>query len=122
MRREKYIAIGELNGIAKGIVRDGKRSRTVEEMDRSMKPRKPFLLRLDPAVHAAIEQWAEQELRSVNGQIEWILRNAVRERFGREPVAEIVADEHHPSTSPAVATSPPVTHGPSGPPQTPEAK
>lgn len=50
-----------------------------------MKPRKPFLLRLDPALHAAIEQWAEQELRSVNGQIEWILRQAVRQRTGKEP-------------------------------------
>ena len=42
--------------------------------------RKPFLLRLDPAVAAAIESMASQELRSVNGQIEWLLREALAKR------------------------------------------
>jgi hypothetical protein len=45
--------------------------------------RKAFLLRLDPAVAAAIETLAAQELRSVNGQIEWLLREALAKR-GRE--------------------------------------
>jgi len=45
--------------------------------------RKAFLLRLDPAVAAAIEALAVQELRSVNGQIEWLLREALTRR-GRE--------------------------------------
>jgi hypothetical protein len=45
--------------------------------------RKAFLLRLDPAVAAAIEAMAVQELRSVNGQIEWLLREALSRR-GRE--------------------------------------
>ena len=45
--------------------------------------RKAFLLRLDPAVVAAIEALAAQELRSVNGQIEWLLREALTKR-GRE--------------------------------------
>ncbi len=45
--------------------------------------RKAFLLRLDPAVAAAIEALAAQELRSVNGQIEWLLREALAKR-GRE--------------------------------------
>jgi hypothetical protein len=45
--------------------------------------RKPFLLRLDPAVAAEIEALAVQELRSVNGQIEWLLREALKRR-GRE--------------------------------------
>ena len=45
--------------------------------------RKAFLLRLDPAVAAAIEALAAQELRSVNGQIEWLLREALTRR-GRE--------------------------------------
>jgi len=45
--------------------------------------RKAFLLRLDPAVAAAIEAMAVQELRSVNGQIEWLLREALARR-GRE--------------------------------------
>ena len=43
-------------------------------------PRKAFLLRLDPAVAAAIEALAAQELRSTNGQIEWLLREALAKR------------------------------------------
>jgi hypothetical protein len=39
--------------------------------------RKAFLLRLDPSVHAALERWAEGELRSLNGQIEFLLREAL---------------------------------------------
>ena len=39
-----------------------------------------FLLRLDPAVMAAVKRWAEQDLRSVNGQIEYVLREALARR------------------------------------------
>ncbi|MBL8821004.1 MAG: hypothetical protein JNJ77_00325 [Planctomycetia bacterium] len=39
--------------------------------------RKSFLLRLDPALLAALQRWAEQDLRSLNGQIEYLLRQAV---------------------------------------------
>jgi hypothetical protein len=39
--------------------------------------RKPFLLRLDPAVHEALQRWANDELRSLNGQIEFLLRRAL---------------------------------------------
>jgi len=42
-----------------------------------MEPRKSFLLRVDPALWADLEAWAQDELRSVNGQIEFILRQAV---------------------------------------------
>jgi hypothetical protein len=42
-----------------------------------MKERKSFLLRLDPALYDSLEQWAQQELRSVNGQIEFLLRQSV---------------------------------------------
>ena len=41
------------------------------------KERKQVLLRLDPAVHAAIAKWAADDLRSVNAQIEVILRRAL---------------------------------------------
>jgi hypothetical protein len=41
--------------------------------------RKSFLLRLDPDLHAALETWAADELRSVNAQIEFLLTRAVRE-------------------------------------------
>ncbi|MDH3198063.1 MAG: hypothetical protein OEO21_07465 [Candidatus Krumholzibacteria bacterium] len=52
-----------------------------------MAERKPFLLRIDEALLAEIKRWAAVELRSVNGQIEFILRRAVDERFRdrREP-------------------------------------
>jgi hypothetical protein len=42
--------------------------------------RKAFLLRADPLLWKDIESWAADELRSVNGQIEFILREAVRRR------------------------------------------
>jgi hypothetical protein len=39
--------------------------------------RKAFLLRLDPALHEALQRWAGAELRSLNAQIEFLLRRAV---------------------------------------------
>jgi len=44
--------------------------------------RKTFLLRIDPKLWAELEAWAQNELRSVNGQIEYLLREAVRRRKG----------------------------------------
>ncbi len=44
--------------------------------------RKTFLLRIDPALWAELEAWAQAELRSVNGQIEYLLRQAVQKRKG----------------------------------------
>lgn len=49
-----------------------------------MPDRKPFLLRMDPAVHEALARWARDDLRSVNAQIEFLLREALR-RAGRLP-------------------------------------
>jgi hypothetical protein len=46
--------------------------------------RKRFLLRLSPELHEALERWAADELRSVNGQIEFLLQDAVK-RAGRAP-------------------------------------
>lgn len=45
----------------------------------SSRSRKQLLLRLDPAVHGAIAKWAADDLRSVNAQIEVILRRALAE-------------------------------------------
>lgn len=45
-----------------------------------MSEKKSFLLRLDPALHRAIEAWAQAEFRSVNGQIEYLLKRAVDQR------------------------------------------
>jgi len=39
--------------------------------------RKPFLLRLDPKLLRAMERWADDEFRSVNAQIEFVLRKAL---------------------------------------------
>ena len=51
-----------------------------------MAERKPFLLRIDPALWAELEAWAGDELRSVNGQIEYLLRQAVQRRKGGQAV------------------------------------
>jgi hypothetical protein len=45
-----------------------------------MAERKSFLLRIDPALWTELESWAQAELRSVNGQIEYLLREAVLRR------------------------------------------
>jgi hypothetical protein len=51
-----------------------------------MAARKQYLLRIDPELWADVEHWAADELRSVNAQVEWILRDAVRRRGrGQEP-------------------------------------
>ena len=47
-----------------------------------MAARKRFLLRIDPEVWADVEKWASNELRSVNAQVEYLLRDAVRKRKG----------------------------------------
>ena len=44
-----------------------------------MATRKPFLLRTDPEVIAALQRWAADELRSVNAQIDFLLRRALRD-------------------------------------------
>jgi hypothetical protein len=46
----------------------------------SAEERKSFLLRIDPTLWSDLEAWAADELRSVNGQIEFILRQAVQKR------------------------------------------
>ena len=51
-----------------------------------MEPKKSFLLRMDPELWRELERWSQEELRSVNGQIEYLLRQAVakRRRAGAE--------------------------------------
>ena len=54
-----------------------------------MSARKAFLLRLPPELHAALEKWAADELRSVNGQIEYLLAQSVAKAGrARGPSAE----------------------------------
>ncbi len=52
-----------------------------------MPQRKPFLLRIDPEVLQALQRWANDDLRSLNGQIEFVLRDALR-RVGRVKAGE----------------------------------
>jgi hypothetical protein len=49
-----------------------------------VRERRPVLLRIDPAVHDALTRWANDELRSLNAQIEMILRRALSDA-GRMP-------------------------------------
>jgi len=44
-----------------------------------MADKKPFALRMNAEMMKAIERWAADEFRSVNGQIEWVLHKALRE-------------------------------------------
>ena len=50
--------------------------------------RKSFLLRLPPELWKELERWAADELRSVNGQIEYLLRQAVARRRAEPPKQE----------------------------------
>lgn len=45
-----------------------------------MAEKKSFLMRIDPTLWREVERWAADELRSVNGQVEFILREALRRR------------------------------------------
>lgn len=47
-----------------------------------MPEKKNFVLRLDPGAYKALEKWATDEFRSVNGQIEYLLNQALKEQFG----------------------------------------
>jgi hypothetical protein len=58
-----------------------------------MAERKAFLMRIDPALWADLEAWAQEELRSVNGQVEMILREAVRRRKGRKELGDEIAEK-----------------------------
>ena len=73
-----------------------------------MAERKPFLLRLDPETFAALQAWAADDLRSVNGQVEFLLRRALRDAGrmpGRGGAAAIRSHEPAPITAGAPTTS-----------------
>ena len=62
-----------------------------------MGSRKPFLLRIDPKLWEDLEAWAQDELRSVNGQIEYLLKQAVQKRKG--PAASRPPDPSKPESN-----------------------
>ena len=59
-----------------------------------MAQRKAFLLRLDPATHEALQRWADADLRSLNAQIEYLLRRALKDagRFGPNTLEPAAAE------------------------------
>ena len=59
-----------------------------------MADRKPFLLRLPPDLMDALNRWAKDELRSLNAQIEFVLREAVRKRRGATDIQEAEPSEN----------------------------
>jgi hypothetical protein len=61
--------------------------------------RKSFLLRLDPTTMSALRAWAGDDLRSLNGQIEFLLRRALREA-GRLPGAKRARPEQSDGSEP----------------------
>ena len=44
-----------------------------------MAKKKPFVLRIDPEILAAVEKWSADEFRSTNGQLEWMINKALKE-------------------------------------------
>lgn len=58
-----------------------------------MPTRKAFLLRVDPKVLEAIQRWADDELRSLNGQIEYLLRQALVKAGRQKPKQEAEGSE-----------------------------
>ena len=52
--------------------------------------RKPFLLRLSPELMEELKKWSSQEFRSLNGHVEYLLQNAVKQRKGQNDTKEKV--------------------------------
>ena len=75
-----------------------------------MADKKSFALRIDADTMKAVEKWAADEFRSVNGQIEWVLHRALREA-GR--IRHTAGPGNEEGVAPENATDPPVA-GPLG--------
>ena len=58
-----------------------------------MAKKKSFVLRIDPEQYAALERWAADEFRSINGQLEWMINKSLKEA-GRAPVKKKDKDEN----------------------------
>ena len=76
--------------------------------------RKPFLLRLDPATMSALRAWAGDDLRSLNGQVEYLLRRALREA-GRLPAPRERREAAGPAIDDGDAVAVPAMHRRSDP-------
>ena len=67
--------------------------------------RKSILLRINPTLWASLSRWAADDLRSLNAQIEFVLREAVRSR-GKGAVGEDAAGGHEPANLPVSKPTP----------------
>lgn len=72
-----------------------------------MSARKPFLFRTDPEVFEALQRWAADELRSVNGQIDYLLRDCLRQagRFPRRAKLTASVRERSPDSTESSPTT-----------------
>lgn len=71
-----------------------------------MAERKSFLLRIDGNVLDALRKWADDDLRSLNGQIEFVLRKSLRDhRRLKDPAGE--TSEAEPDSEPPAGSTPP---------------
>ena len=68
-----------------------------------MADRKSFLLRIDPAVLDAVQRWANDDLRSLNAHIEFLLREALK-RSGRTPRITDAVDDAGPDVASSSST------------------
>lgn len=62
-----------------------------------MAEKKSFVLRMDVATYEALEKWAADEFRSVNGQLEWMIQRALKEAGRAAKVAELQDDATDPA-------------------------
>jgi len=56
-------------------------------------PRDTFLLRIDPKVLSALRRWADDDMRSVNAQVEYLLRRCLQEQGRWKPIDGVDADQ-----------------------------
>ena len=62
-----------------------------------MANKKAFALRLNPEVLKAVEKWAADEFRSTNGQLEWIISNALKKEKRLKPASKNEEDKKKPN-------------------------
>ncbi len=65
-----------------------------------MAEKKALLLRIPHSLWLELNRWAKDDLRSLNGQVEYILREAVRKRTGRNVDQDQPDDSHPPDNEP----------------------
>jgi hypothetical protein len=64
-----------------------------------MKTRKSFLLRIDPRLYSELEAWAAADLRSVNAQVEFLLKECVRQRRKKLPDSDSIEPDDETGTA-----------------------